>query len=1270
MDRTTCITSRSNLEPGDLTMIKKSAALAIVLLLLLSPFFCITPVGADTGSRSTVYSTDFESGEGNWTHGGSADDWELGEPTVSPGYCHSGDNCWGTDLDSDYDSDSNSFLMSPTISLTGATSAFLEFYQWYDLNNFFVWVDRGYVEISDDNGVDFESMVNFTGQSKDADWEKVTVELDAYIGKSIIIRFRLVSDEIFEDKGWFIDDVKVKINEDPDIDKHDLAVTEIGIEPPNPNVNQETYFTIIVENVGDFEESGYTVTIKIADPDTGKVIYEDSKDGDVLDVGEQAKFAFVWKPNGPGMYIVEASVSVDGDEVSDNDTMIVRLRVGQSPHDIAITDLYVVPKTPQVNKLVTIMVVVENWGNVEEVAIPVDLKVFDPSRDLVLEKTKTIDLLGVGRNITLSFPWTPKAPGEYHIKTDAKLKPDAFPENNKRAIFVTIPSGGVDMAVEKLTVEPPDAGPGFERTISAKATNVGSQEAKAVKLTYEITNSTTVVATGSEDLGDIGPGKSRRTDWLFTPDKEGTYTLTVKVKTTDDINGQNDQKVRIFNVPLIVRDVGIESLSALPRTGGLDDKRTVVAEVGNYGDLGESFKTQVTVTDPNGTMALKKEFDTNLAEGDTVVLTTDYTPAAYGEHVVTATTMLVWDTEPSNDETSVTFIVTYHDFHDVGIDTMHIEPRVGNDSRRDISVNVRNYGTVPEVYDVTLEVFNESGGLVETAAEYNITLDVGGQFGNGWNIPINQTGNFTARVEVTIPVDDFLDNNVVVGEFWITTDPLTNDVGIEDLFVNPRTGDKGQQRKMQVRVRNSGMMNESAVPLLVKVTWPGNEEVLYNDVIPGDLLVNDTRITFINWTPPEYATYTVTATVNATVDDFLANDEMSEEFYAIRQVLVDLGVEYLIIEPRTDYVEVVRTISATIYNYGEKAKGKVQIIVRDASGSIVGRKNQTAELGPENLLEVSYDFVPLLIGEHDVEVIVNVIDGQTDVEPTNDRLNMSFLAKEPPPPYDIGVEGVIVPGPWETGRDVTIIVTLRDHGTEPVEDKVNIELEDPEGRKTKWDRKFDIEPGRSTEVTVTVKPVIAGTYLVSAKVTVPLDANPDNDLGKASFDVIAVGGKDASVISLKVEKKEVCGLGFDIEAKVDNVGTVALGVVKVTLTVTGGGKTSAQNVTISLTRGENRTLTFEFTAPSAGSYEFMVKVEVDGDQDMSNNARTEWATACDPANIDTSTTLDPEFPWWLVLMIVVIAVIVIYNYLEYKKKGAVEEPPRKRRPPTKGRTRR
>ena len=164
---------------------------------------------------ASVFTEDFESGQGLWTVGAGplnqpGTDWELGTPSnVGPASAHSPANCFGTNLDADYAADAEVWLRSPPIDLTTAAGATLSYFQFHDIETGF---DSGQVAVLD-SGTDLElALLGNPVDGASAGWEQVTRVLPAIaLGKSVKIEFRLKSDDIEFFAGWYVDDVLVTV---------------------------------------------------------------------------------------------------------------------------------------------------------------------------------------------------------------------------------------------------------------------------------------------------------------------------------------------------------------------------------------------------------------------------------------------------------------------------------------------------------------------------------------------------------------------------------------------------------------------------------------------------------------------------------------------------------------------------------------------------------------------------------------------------------------------------------------------------------------------------------------------------------------------------------------------------------------------------------------------------------------------------------------------------------------------------------------------------
>jgi hypothetical protein len=172
---------------------------------------------------TTLYATGFEGAcPDGWTLTG---DWQCGVPTnVGPPTAFEGTQCIGTILAGDYD-DNQAFAAttatSPEIDLTHAVSPTLTFRMWVDTEG--GTYDGANFQISIDGGASFSLIQNVTpgyplvvqgqpawgGHESALGWQLVSVDLSAYAGGTIELRFAFASNASSTFPGVYIDDVRV-----------------------------------------------------------------------------------------------------------------------------------------------------------------------------------------------------------------------------------------------------------------------------------------------------------------------------------------------------------------------------------------------------------------------------------------------------------------------------------------------------------------------------------------------------------------------------------------------------------------------------------------------------------------------------------------------------------------------------------------------------------------------------------------------------------------------------------------------------------------------------------------------------------------------------------------------------------------------------------------------------------------------------------------------------------------------------------------------------
>ena len=133
---------------------------------------------------------------------GAAWNWSAPWGPVTTTY-HSEPSAWKSDPVQAYKANENSALTT-TVNLAGATAPVLEFWHRYALQ---AGIDFGNVEVSKDGGATWTRVLRVTGV--DTTWNAERIDLGAYTGETISLRFRLTSDSETQLDGWYIDDVSI-----------------------------------------------------------------------------------------------------------------------------------------------------------------------------------------------------------------------------------------------------------------------------------------------------------------------------------------------------------------------------------------------------------------------------------------------------------------------------------------------------------------------------------------------------------------------------------------------------------------------------------------------------------------------------------------------------------------------------------------------------------------------------------------------------------------------------------------------------------------------------------------------------------------------------------------------------------------------------------------------------------------------------------------------------------------------------------------------------
>jgi hypothetical protein len=183
-----------------------------------------------TGPDSVFFADDMESGDGNWTHGGTGDTW-----TLSTARAHSGTYSFHS---TDVTTASDQQLDSLDIMLPNSMGMILEFWSWQEIEDSTGGCfDGGTVEASTDGGATWTQLpdpvmltIPYDGPISTSwgnpnggaaawcgdprDWSLYQADMSAYAGQTVKLRFRMATDTSIGREGWYVDDVRVIVPTD------------------------------------------------------------------------------------------------------------------------------------------------------------------------------------------------------------------------------------------------------------------------------------------------------------------------------------------------------------------------------------------------------------------------------------------------------------------------------------------------------------------------------------------------------------------------------------------------------------------------------------------------------------------------------------------------------------------------------------------------------------------------------------------------------------------------------------------------------------------------------------------------------------------------------------------------------------------------------------------------------------------------------------------------------------------------------------------------
>ncbi|KAB2968837.1 MAG: peptidase M14 [Thermoanaerobaculia bacterium] len=144
---------------------------------------------------------DVEGGNIGWTPGGVATAW-----AITTAQSHSPTHSWTDSPAGSYVNNSDTWLTSPLLNLTGATDTVLSFWHRYDTESGY---DYCLVQVSTNGGSTWTDVASYDGSQ--TAWQAVTIPVPQLDGvANARVRFRLTTDVSVTRDGWYVDDIVVQ----------------------------------------------------------------------------------------------------------------------------------------------------------------------------------------------------------------------------------------------------------------------------------------------------------------------------------------------------------------------------------------------------------------------------------------------------------------------------------------------------------------------------------------------------------------------------------------------------------------------------------------------------------------------------------------------------------------------------------------------------------------------------------------------------------------------------------------------------------------------------------------------------------------------------------------------------------------------------------------------------------------------------------------------------------------------------------------------------
>ncbi len=442
-------------------------------------------------------------------------------------------------------------------------------------------------------------------------------------------------------------------------EKSDLIIQSITMNPPNPQVNQNITFTVVVKNIGEGSANASQLEIKVG----GETL------GEKYNIPGLAKNATHTSTRSISLgvaqnYRTTAIIDTDNAEnetnENNNEKYIDFSVAAADKPDLIVESITMNPPNPQVNQNITFTVVVKNIGEGYANACKLEIKVGGETlgikynvpglaKNATHTSTRSISL-GVAQNYRTTAI----------IDTDNAVNETNENNNEKYIDFSVAAADKPDLIVESITMNPPNPQVNQNITFTVVVKNIGEGYANACKLEIKVGGETLGIKYNVPGLAKNATHTSTRSISLGVAQNYRTTAIIDTDNAVNETNENNNEKYIDFSVAAADKpDLIVESITMNPTNPHVNQNITFTVVVKNIGE-GYANACKLEIKVGGETLGIKYNVP-GLAKNATHTSTRSISLGVAQNYRTTAiidTDNVVDETNENNNEKFIDFSVT------------------------------------------------------------------------------------------------------------------------------------------------------------------------------------------------------------------------------------------------------------------------------------------------------------------------------------------------------------------------------------------------------------------------------------------------------------------------------------------------------------------------------------------------------------------------------------------------------------------------------------